>query len=133
MPDVVKNPVSDVFERWGNAIEPVVGKGNFSMDNSQTIASTKKAYAKLLMLGNPASRSDLEGDECATIPSFQSESYASGTKALSKVYEIDNVSHKAMTDMGFRRAYGPVLQNNADNSIKRVVSRYSRIYTGTLL
>lgn len=133
MPDVVKNPVSDVFERWGNAIEPVVGKGNFSMDNSQTIASTKKAYAKLLMLGNPASRGDLEGDECATIPSFQSESYASGTKALSKVYEIDNVSHKAMTDMGFRRAYGPVLQNNADNSIKRVVSRYSRIYTGTLL
>ena len=133
MPDVVKNPVSDVFERWSKEIEPVVGKGNFSMDNSQTIASTKKAYAKLLMLGNPTSRSDLEGDECATIPSFQSESYASGTKALSKVYEIDNVSHKAMTDMGFRRTYGPVLQNNADNSIKRVVSRYSRIYTGTLL
>ena len=133
MPDVVKNPVSDVFERWSKEIEPVVGKGNFSMDNSQTIASTKKAYAKLLMLGNPTSRGDLEGDECATIPSFQSESYASGTKALSKVYEIDNVSHKAMTDMGFRRAYGPVLQNNADNSIKRVVSRYSRIYTGTLL
>lgn len=133
MPDVVKNPVNEVFKRWGNAIEPVVGKGNFSMDNSQTIASTKKTYAKLLMLGNPTSRGDLEGDECATIPSFQSESYASGTKALSKVYEIDNVSHKAMTDMGFRRAYGPVLQSNADNSIKRVVSRYSRIYTGTLL
>lgn len=133
MPETVKNPVSDVFERWGNAIEPVVGKGNFSMDNSQTIASVKKAYAKLLMLGNPTSRSDLEGDECATIPSFQSESYASGTKALSKVYEIDDASHKAMIEMGFRRIYGPVRQNNADNSIKRVVSRYSRIYTGTLL
>lgn len=133
MPDVVKNPVSDVFEQWSKAIEPVVGKGNFSMDNSQTIASTKKAYAKLLMLGNPTSRSDLEGDECATIPSFQSESYASGTKALSKVYEIDNVSHKAMVGMGFRRIYGPEIQNNADNSIKRVISRYSRIYTGTLL
>ena len=133
MPDVVKNPVSDVFKRWSKEIEPVVGKGNFSMDNSQTIASTKKAYAKLLMLGNPTSRSDLEGDECATMPSFQSESYASGTKALSKVYEIDNVSHKAMVGMGFRRTYGPEIQNNADNSIKRVVSRYSRIYTGTLL
>ncbi len=133
MPDIVKNPVSDVFARWGADIESIVGKGNYSMDNSQTIASTKKTYAKLLMLGNPTSRGDLEGDECATMPSFQSESYASGAKALSKVYEIDNVSHKAMVGMGFRRIYGPVRQNNADNSIKRVVSRYSRIYTGTLL
>ena len=93
MPDVVKNPVSDVFERWKATI----------------------------------------GDECATTPSFQSESYATGSKASSKAYEIDDASHKAMVGMGFRRIYGPVRQNNADNSIKRVVSRYSRIYTGTLL
>lgn len=133
MPDAIKNPVSDVFERWSKAIAPVVGKGNYSMDKSQTIASTKKAYARLLMLGNPTTRSDLGGDECATTPSFQTESYATGTKALSKVYDIDSASHGAMVDMGFRRTYGPETQNNAEDSIKRVVSRYSRIYTGQLL
>lgn len=133
MPETVKNPVNEVFKRWGNAIEPIVGKGNFSNDESQTIASSKKVYARLFLLGNPTSRGDLEGDECATTPSFQSESYATGSKASSKAYEIDDASHKAMVDMGFRRTYGPVRQNNADNSIKRVVSRYSRIYTGTLL
>lgn len=103
------------------------------MDESQTIASSKKTYARLFLLGNPLTRGNLAGDECATTPSFQAESYASGTKASSKAYEIDEVSHKAMVDMGFRRTYGPVKQNNADNSIKRVVSRYSRIYTGQLL
>lgn len=133
MPETIKNPVSEVFERWASDIEPAVGKGNFSMDDSQTIASSKKVYAKLLMLGNPLQNSDLEGNECSTILSFQSESYASGTKALSKVYEIDSVSHQAMVNMGFRRIYGPELQNNADGSIKRVVSRYSRVYTGKLL
>lgn len=133
MPDVVKNPVSDVFERWKATIEPVVGKGNFSNDESQTVASNKRVYARLFLLGNPTSRGNLEGDECATTPSFQSESYATGSKASSKAYEIDDASHKAMVAMRFRRIYGPVRQNNADNSIKRVVSRYSRIYTGTLL
>ena len=133
MPDTIKNPVGDVFQRWSEVIKEIVGDGNFSMDNSQTIASSKKTYAKLLMMGNPTSRSDLEGDECATMLSFQSESYASGTKSSSKAYEIDAVSHQAMVDMGFQRIYGPEMQNNADNSIKRVVSRYSRIYTGQLL
>ena len=135
MPDVIKNPVSDVFERWAKEIETVVGKGNYSMEKSKTIATSKKVYARLLMLGNPTTNSDLEGDECATMLSFQTESYAAGsnTKALSKAYEIDSASHKAMVEMGFRRAYGPEMQNNAEGSIKRVVSRYSRIYTGQLL
>lgn len=103
------------------------------MDESQTIASTKKTYARLFLLGSPTVRSNLEGDECATMPSFQVESYASGAKGSSKAYDIDAVIHETMVGMGFRRTYGPVKQSNADNSIKRVVSRYSRIYTGTLL
>ena len=60
MPDVVKNPVSDVFERWKATIEPVVGKGNFSNDESQTVASNKRVYARLFLLGNPTSRGNLE-------------------------------------------------------------------------
>lgn len=133
MPETVKNPVVDVFQRWGKAIESIVGKGNYSMEKSQTIASGKKTYARLFMMGNPMSRSNLEGDECATIPAFQVDCFASGTKALSKVYGIDDASHKAMVGMGFRRIYGPELMGNADDSIKRVISRYNRVYTGTLL
>lgn len=38
-----------------------------------------------------------------------------------------------MIGMGFRRTYGPELMGNADDSIKRLVSRYTRIYTGQLL
>lgn len=49
------------------------------------------------------------------------------------MYQIDDASHKAMVSMGFQRTYGPEQQQNADNSIKRVISRYSRVYTGELL
>lgn len=133
MPDVVKNPVSDVFERWSQAIEPVVGKGSYSMEKSVTIASTKKKYARLFLMGNPTQSTSLEGHECATTLSFQAESYASGTKDLSKTYEIDGVSHEAMVSMGFRRTYGPEEVENSEKSFKRIISRYSRVYTGQLL
>lgn len=133
MPDIVKNPVSDVFARWSAEIEKVVGKGNFSMERSGTLASNKTKYSRIFLMGNPGTEWDLEGDECATMPSFQVDSFAKGTKALSMVYEIDDASHKAMTASGFRRVFGPELVENADSTIKRVVSRYSRVYTGYLL
>ena len=129
----VDNPVSKVYEKWGAEIQKVVGKGNYSMSQSGTLASGKTKYARIFLMGNPGTAWDLEGNESATTPSFQVDSFASGTKALSIVYDIDTASHKAMTDMGFRRSYGPELLENADSTIKRVVSRYSRIYTGQLL
>lgn len=132
MPDTVKNPVSDVFARWGAEIEKIVGKGNFSMERSGTLASNKTKYARIFLMGNPGAAWDLEGDECATTPSFQVESFAKGTKALSMVYEIDDASHRALTACGFRRTYGPEQIENSDSAIKRVVSRYSRVYTGYL-
>ena len=115
MPDTINNPVSEVFSRWSKDIQPTVGKGNFSMEKSQTIASGKTKYARLFIL------------------SFQTESYASGTKALSTAYEIDSKSHQAMVSMGFRRTYGPEEVANSEKSFKRIISRYSRIYTGQLL
>lgn len=131
MADVVKNPVDDVFKIWGREIEKCVGKGNYSMEDSSTIA--KAPYACLFQMGNPGARWDLEGDECATTPTYQVDCFASGQKALTKVYEIDDVSHKAMTSMGFRRTYGPEPMRNIDSKIKRVTSRYNRLYTGQLL
>lgn len=131
MADVVKNPVDDVFKIWGREIEKFVGKGNYSMEDSSTIA--KAPYACLYQMGNPGARWDLEGDECATIPSYQVDSFASGQKALTKAYEIDDASHKVMTSLGFRRTYGPEPIRNIDSKIKRVTSRYDRLYTGQLL
>lgn len=103
------------------------------MSQSGTLASNKTKYARIFMMGNPTRDGDLEGDECSTIPAFQVDSFAKGTKALSEVYDIDNVSHKTMVSMGFRRTYGPELLENSDSTIKRVVSRYNRVYTGQLL
>lgn len=133
MPITVDNPVSKVYERWSEEVQKIVGAGNFSMSQSGTLASGKTKYARIFLMGNPGAAWDLSGNESATTPSFQVDSFASGTKALSMVYDIDAASHKVMTELGFRRNYGPELLENADSAIKRVVSRYSRIYTGQLL
>ena len=133
MPETIESPVLEVFTRWGKSISKITGTDNYSMDGSETNASEKKAYAQLYMLGNPITRSDLECDECATMPSFQVNCFASGSKALTRVYELDKVSHQAMVNMGFRRTYGPEPMISGDSGIKKLVSRYSRIYTGKLL
>lgn len=129
--DVVKNPVQEIFENWGNAMREVVGE-NYTMDETQTISNEKKVFARMEMLGAPGVRYDLEGNESLIMPSFQVDSYAAGQKGLSRAYEIDEASHKAMTAMRFRRTYGPQTMNNLDSNLKRVVSRYSRVYSGTL-
>lgn len=130
MADTINNPASLVFQKWGSAMKKVVGKGHYSMDNSASIAVTP--YARIIMLGNPGATWDLEGNESATRASFEVQSFADGQTAIDEVYSIDAESHKAMTDMKFRRTYGPELITNANTSIKRVVSRYSRVFSGTL-
>lgn len=131
VPDTVKTSVFDVFDKWGATMEQVLGKGNYSMEDSSTIA--KAPYACLFQMGAPGARWDLEGDECATNPSYQVDSYASGQKALTKAYEIDEASHKVMTSLGFRRTYGPEPVRNIDSKIKRITSRYTMLYAGKLL
>lgn len=131
MADTIKSPAVDVFTRWRKPIEALIGKGNCSMEQSKTVAKTP--YARLLFLGGPQYSTDLSGNENATSISFQAECFASGTGALTKVYNIDDTSHAEMVSMGFRRTFGPELIENIDTSIKRTVSRYSRVYTGELL
>lgn len=133
MPTVIYPPVEETLLRWSKIVGAFVGKGNYSMEKSQTIATDKKKYAQLFLMGNPTQSSSLDGSECATVLSFQTESYASGVKALSTAYEIDSKSHQAMVSMGFRRTYGPEEVANSEKSFKRIISRYSRIYTGQLL
>lgn len=52
---------------------------------------------------------------------------------VTRLYELDKISHQAMVSMGFRRTYGPEPMFFGDSGIKKLVSRYSRIYTGKLL
>lgn len=127
----VDNPISRVFAQWSEAVKPEVGTGHYSMDESLT--DVKAPYARLLLMGMPFTNGDLEGNEASVDLTMQVDSFASGNKSLSKVYAIDAASHQTMRDMGFRRIYGPELMRNADDSIKRVVSRYTMIYTGYLL
>lgn len=129
----VNNPVSDVYEKWKAKIVDIVGEGNFSVSNNETLIDDKRErYAQIFLLGNPTASADLTGNETSTSPSFQTDSFANGVGALSTAYEIDAVSHAAMVGMGFQRTYGPQEIKNIDSNIKRVTSRYSRIYTGQL-
>lgn len=131
MAETIRSPVGKVFSRWEKeAAIPSCGSGNYSMDISKT--PSKFPYMRMLYMGGTHNAGDLEGDECAITISFQIESFANGSKALSKVYDLDDISHRSMVGMGFRRTYQNLVEN-ADSTIKRVVSRYSRVYTGYLL
>lgn len=133
MASIVKNPILEIFEIWKTQMEEEFPEIQVSYDPSATMAKNKKQYARLLMMGNPGTVWDLEGDECATTPSIQSESFAKDPEGTTKAYEIDECSHRILTGMGFRRNYGPEIISNIDSKIKRVISRYSRLYTGQLL
>lgn len=112
-------------------MKKVVGKNNYSMGNSSMIASAP--YAQLKMLGSPTRDKDYEGHENSVWLTFECQSFADGQTAIDSVYNIDAVSHQTMIDLGFTRIYGAELIDNADSSIKRVVSRYRMQYTGKFL
>jgi hypothetical protein len=131
MPERIKNPAVEIFTRWGEAMEPVMGEGNYAYDVSSTVANDKTKYARMFLLGAPTYRAELEGSETALNVSVQVEMFASGKRAATNVYAYDDVSHACMIGMGFTRTYGPELTTNADSTIKRLVSRYSRLWCGS--
>lgn len=120
----VKTIVENTFSKWGEAISAEVGD-NYSMENSSVINSLP--YASLYFLGLPGNSYDLEGDEGTVMPTLQVDIYTNGQRALTKAYEIDEISHSALVGMGYRRTYGCELIQSTDPSIKRLVSRYSRV------
>jgi hypothetical protein len=131
MPERIKNPAVEIFTKWGEAMEPVMGEGNYAYDVSSTVANDKTKYARMFLLGAPTYRAELEGSETALNVSVQVEMFASGKRAATNVYTYDDVSHACMIGMGFTRTYGPELTTNADSTIKRLVSRYSRLWCGS--
>ena len=129
--ETIKDPALKAFERWRTVVEEVVGTGNASYGVSAMVANDKPTYARMFMLGRPTAETDLAGNECAINVSFQCESFS--TQGINKLYEIDDASHQAMVDMGFYRTYGGDIVDEGDSSIKRMVSRYSRLYMGSYL
>ena len=128
MSESLRNPFADFYTAWKNEMKTVIAEKNISADVASTAASTP--YARMFLMQNPTADSDLEGNECATSISFQVEIFTSGNKALDKAYTYDAVSHDALISMGFRRTYGASLIDNADSNVKRLVSRYSMLFTG---
>ena len=121
----VKTIIENTYAKWGEEISAEVGD-NYSMENSSVI--NRLPYASLYFLGLPGNSYDLEGDEGTVMPTLQVDIYTNGQRALTKAYEIDAVSHETLVrEMGYRRTAGPELIQSTDPSIKRLVSRYSRV------
>lgn len=120
----VKSIVENTYAKWGEEISKKIGN-NYSMENSSVVSDFP--YASLYFLGLPGNSYDLEGDEGTVIPTLQVDIYTNGQRALTKAYEIDEISHSTLIGMGYRRIYGCELIQSTDPSIKRLVSRYQRI------
>lgn len=119
----VKTIVERTYERWGEAVKDLVT--DYSMENSTTVSDLP--YASMYFMGLPTKGFDLEGGESGVTPSLQIDIYAKGQKAMDTLYSIDEASHEALNEMGYRRTYGPELAQNIDPSIRRLVSRYQRV------
>lgn len=119
----IKELVETIYNRWTDAIKDKVT--GCSMENSVVI--NKLPYATLYFMGLPTGASVLEGGESAVTPTIQIDIYTQGQRALTQAYEIDSLSHAALTSIGFRRSAGPEPIQATDPSIKRLTSRYTRL------
>lgn len=123
----VSELINNVFAKWGEAISQTAIKNNYSMENSTVVANLPAAT--LFFQGLPTTDSDLEGNESSITPTIQVDIYTKGQRSLSQAYQIDEVSHSVLNGVyGFRRFYGPELIQSTDPSIKRLTSRYTRLF-----
>ena len=121
----IKTIIENTYAKWGEEIREKVGN-NYSMDDSSTVS--KFPYSSLYFLGLPTDTATLEGDEGTVLATLQVSVYTTGQRALTQAYEIDEVSHETLVHMGYRRNYGPELCQSTDPSIKRLLSRYVRVW-----
>ena len=119
--------INNIYAKWREAISQTPVKDNYSMENSTVVAELPAAT--LYFQGMPTSDSDLIGAEASITPTVQVDVYTKGQRALTQAYEIDEVSHSVLNGVyGFRRSYGPELIQSTDPSIKRLTSRYTRLF-----
>lgn len=119
--------INTVYAAWAEAISKTAVKNNYSMENSTVVAELPAAT--LFFQGLPTTDSDLMGTEASITPTIQVDIYTKGQRALTQAYQIDEVSHSVLNGVyGFRRSYGPELIQSTDPSIKRLTSRYTRLF-----
>lgn len=128
MARAIKNPSEALFSRWSKKVAEIVGEDNVSFGVSSQVANDKAVFARMFVMGNTSGTLDLQNNEISTNLAVQCEAYS--TVGLSKALEIDEVSHEAMLAMGFHRTYGEDITENSESSIKKIISRYRRTYTG---
>lgn len=119
----IKIPILEIYDRLKKAVKPLCNNTSMSFSEKQS----EFPYYYISLLGASTNDKDLEGDEATILLSVQCESFADGIGALNKAFAIDDLSHQEMINMGFNRQYGPQEMINSDETIKRVVSRYSRV------
>ena len=126
----IKNPAIEVSDILKNELKSYIGD-NFYVDINDTIALFPAV--RVLYLGGVLTDGTLEGSESAMNISLQTESFATGqgVEAQKKVWELDDIVHQILVNLCFRRSYNSLVETTNSN-VKRVVSRYSRIYTGQL-
>ena len=119
--------INNIFAKWSESISQTAVKNNYSMENSTVVAELPAAT--LFFQGLPTSDSDLMGTEASITTTVQVDVYTKGQRALTQAYEIDEVSHGVLNGVyGMRRSYGPELIQSTDPSIKRLTSRYTRLF-----
>ena len=119
-----KSIIEAVFAKWAAAISETDIGTNYSMERSETVNTLP--YASLFFMSVTGQGYDLSNIECGITADVQVDIYVKSTDKLSKLYELDEVSHQAMQEMGFRRTSG-ISFDMSDSGYKRLVNRYSRV------
>lgn len=127
----IKNPAGEIFDRWSELMEPVVGEGNATYGTATDQLNGKGVFARLTVADAPTWDRDISGNECALNVAVLVEIYS--TEGLNSVYDVDYESHKILASMGLERSFGPELIDNIESNIKRLVSRYTIVYAGSFL
>ena len=126
----IDNPIAEIFSKWGRAIESYVGAGHYSVAVSDTI--NKIPYARIYSVNARTSSTDLAGNEVCQTLTIRCESITGGQNALSDAYDLDNVQRNILMGLGFRCSEGAVYTQNADARLVRLVSTFTREYTGQI-
>lgn len=114
----VKDIITHVYTEWARTIGV-----DYSFEPSKTVASFP--YASLYFMDTSGAGWDLTNEEVGVTMTCQVDIYIDRFEPLSKLYDIDAVSHATLEALGFRRISG-LSYEAAD--YKRMTCRYRRVY-----
>jgi len=118
------NIVTNVFEFWADALsETDIGEETYFERPSGDI---KLPCASLLPLPSGELGHDLHNDASGIELTIQTDLFVRAETPLSKIYELNAVSHAALVALGFRLT-ASTTPEMPQNGYKRLISRYARV------